>query len=88
MEFLELVQGTMAMAQYEAKFNELACFAPHIVVDDTKKAFKFEQGLKPNIRSRLSTLLIQAYSSIVERALIVEDLGDFAAFRDQQQNKR
>ncbi|XP_028052079.1 uncharacterized protein LOC114256624 [Camellia sinensis] len=44
-EFQELKQGKMSVAEYEAKFTELAKFAPHIVDTDYKKAQKFEGGL-------------------------------------------
>lgn len=57
-KFLELVQGTITVVQYEDKFTELAHFAPHVVVEDSKKAFKFEKGKKPSICSSLSALPI------------------------------
>lgn len=34
-EFLEPTHGNLSVAQYEAKFTELAHFAPHMVEDDT-----------------------------------------------------
>lgn len=71
-EFLEPFQGNMSVAQYEAKFTELSGFAPHMVEDDVRKAYKFEQGLKSSIHSKLSALMIQSYSGIVARTLIVE----------------
>lgn len=77
-EFLELVQGNLLMAQYEAKFVELSCFAPHMVVDEARKAYKFKRGLKPSIWSKLSALMLRSYSSIVAQALVVEqDLKEF-----------
>lgn len=33
-DFLELVQGTMFVAQYEAKFTKLSCFSSHMVEDN------------------------------------------------------
>ncbi|XP_028103157.1 uncharacterized protein LOC114302340 [Camellia sinensis] len=44
-EFQELKQGRMSVAEYEAKFTELARFTPHMVDTDYKKAQKFEDGL-------------------------------------------
>ncbi|XP_028083104.1 uncharacterized protein LOC114284405 [Camellia sinensis] len=44
-EFQELKQGKMSVAEYKAKFTELARFAPHMVDTDYKKARKFEGGL-------------------------------------------
>lgn len=46
-EFLEFTQESMSLAAYEAKFTELACFAPHIVIDETTRAHKFLRGLRP-----------------------------------------
>ncbi|MQM09469.1 hypothetical protein Taro_042342 [Colocasia esculenta] len=39
--------------EYKARFAELSKYAPHIVVDDHRKAKKFVMGLKPSLRSRL-----------------------------------
>ncbi|XP_028092598.1 uncharacterized protein LOC114292774 [Camellia sinensis] len=44
-EFQELKQGRMSVDEYEAKFTELARFAPHMVDTDYKKARKFEGRL-------------------------------------------
>ncbi|XP_028105250.1 uncharacterized protein LOC114304279 [Camellia sinensis] len=41
-EFQELKQGKMFVAECEAKFTELARFAPHMVDTDFKKARKFK----------------------------------------------
>lgn len=40
-EILELTQGSMTVFQYKIKFTELVRYAPHIVLDDTRKAKKF-----------------------------------------------
>ncbi|XP_028117247.1 uncharacterized protein LOC114314916 [Camellia sinensis] len=44
-EFEQLKQGAMSVAEYEAKFTELARYAPHMVNTEYKKARKFEGGL-------------------------------------------
>ncbi|RWV82441.1 hypothetical protein GW17_00056059 [Ensete ventricosum] len=36
------------------------------------KAKRFERGLRPTIRSRISALKLSSYSDIVEKALIIE----------------
>ncbi|XP_028073979.1 uncharacterized protein LOC114276377 [Camellia sinensis] len=46
---LELKQDRMSIAEYEAKFTELARFAPHMMDTDYKKARKFEGGLDLDI---------------------------------------
>ncbi|XP_028080281.1 uncharacterized protein LOC114281889 [Camellia sinensis] len=48
----ELKQGRMSVAEYEAKFTELARFAPLMVDTDYKKARKFESRLDLDILDR------------------------------------
>jgi hypothetical protein len=46
-ELIDLTQGNMTVAQYASHFNELACFALYLVVDEENRVRKFEQGLNP-----------------------------------------
>ncbi|XP_028095152.1 uncharacterized protein LOC114295156 [Camellia sinensis] len=55
-EFGELKQGNMSVAEYEAKFTELARFAPHMVGTDYKKVRKFEDGLHNDMLERVNVL--------------------------------
>ncbi|CAL9130901.1 unnamed protein product, partial [Musa textilis] len=71
-EFLNLIQGNLTVAKYEAKFTELSRFATHITDDESRKIKKFERGLKPTIRSQISVLKLRAYVDVVERAMIIE----------------
>ncbi|MQM00946.1 hypothetical protein Taro_033689 [Colocasia esculenta] len=52
-EFLSLTQGPMTVLEYEARFAELSKYAPHIVIDERRKAKKFVMGLRPSLRMRL-----------------------------------
>ncbi|XP_018685045.2 uncharacterized protein LOC103995568 isoform X2 [Musa acuminata AAA Group] len=72
LEFLNLVQGNLTVAKYEAKFIELSRFATYITDDESRKAKRFERGLKPAIRSWISVLKLQTYADVVERAMIIE----------------
>ena len=45
-EFLSLTQGKMTVVEYNAKFMELSCYAPHIVLSELCKARNFETGLR------------------------------------------
>lgn len=45
-EFLELTQWNMSVAEYAAKFAELSCFAPHMVENEARKAYEFERSKK------------------------------------------
>ncbi|XP_028053127.1 uncharacterized protein LOC114257555 [Camellia sinensis] len=55
-EFQEMKQGKMSVAEYEAKFTELAIFAPHMVDIDYKKARIFEWRLDLDMFDRVGVL--------------------------------
>ncbi|MQM12487.1 hypothetical protein Taro_045406 [Colocasia esculenta] len=52
-EFLSLVQGSMTVLEYEARFSELSKYVPHIMSDERRKIKKFVMGLKPSLWTRL-----------------------------------
>ncbi|XP_028055565.1 uncharacterized protein LOC114259736 [Camellia sinensis] len=71
-EFQELKQGKMSVAEYEAKFIELARSAPRIVDTDYKKARMFKGGLDLEIFDRVGILKLPTYVEVLDRALMVE----------------
>ncbi|XP_028054209.1 uncharacterized protein LOC114258457 [Camellia sinensis] len=71
-EFQELKQGKMSIAEYEAKFTELARFASHMVDTDYKKAQKFEGGLDLDVFDRVGMLKLPMYVEVLDRALMAE----------------
>ncbi|XP_028085782.1 uncharacterized protein LOC114286758 [Camellia sinensis] len=71
-EFQELKYRIMSVAEYEAKFTELARFARHMVDTDYKKARKFEGGLDLEIFDRVAVLKLPTYVEVLDRALTVE----------------
>uniref|UniRef100_A0A1D1YQI9 Brain-specific angiogenesis inhibitor 1-associated protein 2-like protein 2 n=1 Tax=Anthurium amnicola TaxID=1678845 RepID=A0A1D1YQI9_9ARAE len=71
-EFLDLSPGSMSVMEYESRFSELEKFAPHICVDDRRRAKKFVFGLKGSIRSRLVAHDHQTLSSAVRAACLQE----------------
>lgn len=71
-KFQELKQGRMAVVEYEAKFTELARFAPYMVDTDYKKARKFEGGLDLEIFNRVGVLKLPTYVGVLDRALMTE----------------
>ena len=81
-EFLELIQGSMTVAAYEAKFAELSRFGPHLIDTEIRKARKFERGLKPGLRSRVVGMRLQTYAAVVETAQVMEK-----DFEDAQQSR-
>jgi len=50
-EFLQLKQGSMSVANYANKFEELSRFCPYINAEgaEISKCVKFESGLRPEI---------------------------------------
>ncbi|RVW57618.1 Transposon Tf2-11 polyprotein [Vitis vinifera] len=71
-EFIRLEQGDMTVAQYEAKFTELSRFSPQLIATEEEKALKFQDGLKPYLKNKISILKLGVYSEVVDRALIAE----------------
>lgn len=82
MKFLELVQGSLYVSKYEAKFIDLARFCTHQVENKARKALKFEQGLKPSTKTKFSALRLRSYIELVTRALLVEK--DFMKFNPRR----
>ena len=62
----------MMMAQYEAKFTELSRFAPQLITIEEENALKFQDGLKPYQKNKISILKPSNYSEVVDKALITE----------------
>ncbi|XP_028082884.1 uncharacterized protein LOC114284187 [Camellia sinensis] len=71
-KFEQLKQGNMFVAEYEAKFTELARFAPYMVDSDYKNAQKFEEGLTLEVFARVSVLKLLKYVDVLDRALMAE----------------
>lgn len=71
-EFIYLLQRDMTVGEYQAKFEGLSRFAPHLIPDDATKAKRFEQGLRPAIKDKISILKLTRYADVVDRALIAE----------------
>ncbi|OMO91869.1 reverse transcriptase [Corchorus capsularis] len=87
-EFLQLQQKPgMSVLDYANKFNELGRFCPPIIDTDENKATRFEHGLLPSIRSRLSSHIIESYQDALQRAIKIEtDLKRYE--REMGQRKR
>ncbi|XP_028097988.1 uncharacterized protein LOC114297723 [Camellia sinensis] len=62
----------MSIAEYEAKFTELAKFSPHMVDTDYKKAQKFERGLDLDIFDQVGVLKMPTYVEVLDRTLMAE----------------
>lgn len=71
-EFINLLQRDLTVAEYQAKFEELMRFAPNMIPNELSKARRFQDGLRPTIKERVSILKLERYADVVDRALIAE----------------
>ena len=72
-EFLALKQkDDMTVLEYANKFNKLGHFCPQLMESERSKANRFEQGLRYEIRSWLSSHIFNDYKDVLERALKVK----------------
>ena len=87
-EFVRLEQRDLTVAQYEAKFTELSRFTPQLIAIEEKKALKFQDGLKPYLKNKISILKLGVYLEVVDRALIAEkDNEELHQYRKQQRKR-
>ncbi|KAL8148921.1 hypothetical protein AgCh_006068 [Apium graveolens] len=80
-------QEDMSVAEYEVKFSELSRFVLEYVNTEAKKAKRFQQGLRPWIRSQVALLEIKNYAALVQKAMIVEGERE-AGKRENEGRKR
>jgi hypothetical protein len=73
-EFLELKQGNMTVAEYAAKFGVLIKFSPYYnAVDaETSKCIKFENGLRPEIKQFIGYQRIRRFADLVDASRIYD----------------
>ncbi|XP_028126931.1 uncharacterized protein LOC114323518 [Camellia sinensis] len=71
-EFIYLKQGTIAVAEYESKFTQLARFTTYFNPTETRKARKFKARFDAEIKDRLEVLKLPTYAEVVDRAYITE----------------
>ena len=74
--FFELKQENMTVADYEKQFTEFSRFVPEYVDTEEKKAKRFQQGLKPWIRSRVAIFELVTYAGVIQKVMIVEAESD------------
>ena len=87
-EFIQLKQGGMTIGQYVAKFDELSKFSSYLKnnPDGRWKATKFEWGLRPEIREKVSTLEIKDFATLVNKCRIAEKSFLEMEFERERQN--
>ncbi|XP_056159550.1 uncharacterized protein LOC115675255 [Syzygium oleosum] len=79
-EFLRLRQNQLTGDLYEAEFARLSKFALRMVENPLDRARRFQDGLKPELRSQLILLNLKDYNELYEQAQMVElDMTERAA---------
>ena len=59
-----------------------------MIAIEEEKALKFQYGLKPYLKNKISILKLSAYSKVVDRALIAEkDNEELHQYREQQRKR-
>ncbi|XP_042423149.1 uncharacterized protein LOC122010720 [Zingiber officinale] len=71
-EFLHLKQGDRSVMEYDAEFNRLAEYCPHLVAQESDRLDQFTQGLAVYIRIRMSGFTPSTYREALDRALMIE----------------
>ncbi|XP_074346752.1 uncharacterized protein LOC141685558 [Apium graveolens] len=76
LKFFELKQEGMTVGEYEKRFTELARFIGDYVDTDEKRAKRFQQGLKPWLRSRVTSFELATYAKVVQKVMVIEGESD------------
>ncbi|XP_058733135.1 uncharacterized protein LOC131604728 [Vicia villosa] len=74
-EFLELKQGSLTVAEYAARFEELVQYWAHYNTEEamTSKCLKFENGLRPEIKQGIACQKIRNYPELLSRSKIYDN---------------
>ncbi|XP_073031325.1 uncharacterized protein [Primulina eburnea] len=86
-EFMDLVQGSMSVAQYEAEFHRSIHYAPQFMEDEPRKTRKFVEGLKLEIRWSTLSSEVTDYNITVNQALRVESEIKTLLKREEEKKK-
>ena len=71
-EFTDLVQGSMTVKQYAAKFIELSRFASYLVSTGELEARKFKRGLQPRVMNLVVGFQINNLLDLFNKVAIIE----------------
>ncbi|KAK8916912.1 hypothetical protein KSP39_PZI022412 [Platanthera zijinensis] len=87
-KFLRLMQGSRTVLQYEAEFAQLAYYAGDMVTKESDRCFRFQLGLRENVRVHLISQRIKNYNELVETAKLIEMDVESSQRRMEFQTKR
>ncbi|GFZ11372.1 hypothetical protein Acr_22g0007700 [Actinidia rufa] len=69
-------------------FMELSRYAPHIVSTESRKARRFEAGLRWNIKNKVEILRLPTHQEVLHAALIAEEsLNEMSQFRENRKKR-
>uniref|UniRef100_A0A2N9H1P0 Reverse transcriptase n=1 Tax=Fagus sylvatica TaxID=28930 RepID=A0A2N9H1P0_FAGSY len=87
-EFSDLIQGSMTVEEYAAKFIDLSRFAPHLIPDEHEKVMKFQKGLNDKIRPHILAAGVNTLSETVKRAMRLEEDFKYSHGSDESGKKQ
>ncbi|XP_072060315.1 uncharacterized protein [Arachis hypogaea] len=83
MELMQLKQGSMSVAEYTNKFEELCRFSRVCQGDpetfESWRCIKYQRGLKDNIMTAVAPMEIRVFSDLVNKARVVEEYAKTVA---------
>lgn len=71
-QFEELRQGDMSVSEYAQRFTNLSRYAPELVAIEERRCRRFEKGLCPPLRDRVSILRLQDFANLMATAKTAE----------------
>lgn len=71
-DFMDLKQEGMTVIQYESRFDELSRYAPHIIDTEARRAKRFEQGLRPELKKQVVPHRLRDYGELLLTAIAAE----------------
>jgi len=74
-----LKQGSVTLVEYERKFDELSRFAPELVDTEQKRARRFEQGLRDDLRQVVVTFELGTYHEVLAKAQLANFKEGFSS---------
>ena len=73
-KFLNLVQGSKSVAEYESEFLRLSRYASGIVATEYERSVRFEDGLRDELRVLIAPQRERNFAALVEKAKIAEEV--------------
>ena len=85
-ELLKQTEG-MSVLDYDTKFNQLARYAPHMVMTDNMKAKRFTNGLKEYLFRAVPLTRTSTYSDVLDTSLRFEARAKERQIEQEPQKK-